>query len=110
MSDIGYPNSSAIGNAKQYKYKLCTWEIYEVLIHKVYKPTTFKACKSNGTLYTCVWLQGLYSLSGETSYRPPNLLRSRNREIECYNDRIPLEFDRHLDSAAAEMPVKFQSD
>ena len=40
---------------------------------------------------------------------PPNLVKSRSREIGCYNDRIALKFDRHLGSAAAEMPVKFQS-
>ena len=28
----------------------------------------------------------------------------------CYNDRIALKFDRLLDRAAAEVPVKFQSD
>ena len=35
---------------------------------------------------------------------------SRSREIGCYDYRITLKFDRHLDSSAAEMPVKFQSD
>ena len=54
---------------------------------------------------------GLYSLSGKTSYRKiQNLVKSRSREIGCYNDRIALKFDRHLGSAAAEVPVKFQSD
>ena len=37
----------------------------------------------------------------------PNLAKSRSREIGCYNYRIALKFDRHLGSAAAEMPVKF---
>ena len=46
-----------------------------------------------------------YSLSGKTSYHQI----SRSREIGCYNDRIPLKFDRQLDSGAAELPVKFQS-
>ena len=40
----------------------------------------------------------------------PNLLKTRGREIVCYNDRITLQFDRHLDSAATAVPVKFQSD
>ena len=39
---------------------------------------------------------GLYSLSGRTSSRRTFL--------------IALKFDRHLDSSAAEIPVKFQSD
>ena len=41
---------------------------------------------------------------------PPFTARSRSREIRYYNDRIALKFDRHLGSAAAEVPVKFQSD
>ena len=38
---------------------------------------------------------------------PPNLVKSRSREIECYNDLIALQFDRHLGSDAAEVAVKF---
>ena len=41
---------------------------------------------------------------------PPNLVKSQSREIGCYNDCIALKFDRHLGSAAAEVPVKFQSE
>ena len=37
-------------------------------------------------------------------------MKPRSREIGCYNDRITLKFDTHLDSAAAELPVKFPSD
>ena len=48
---------------------------------------------------------GLYSLSGKTCYHQ---IKSRSRDIWCYNDRNALKFDRHLDSAAAEVPVKFQ--
>ena len=40
---------------------------------------------------------------------PPNLVKSRGREIACYNSCIALKFDRHLDRAAAEVPVKFKS-
>ena len=54
------------------------------------------------------WHQGLYSLSGKTSYR--QISKSRSREIGCYDYRTALKFDRHLGSAAAEGPVKFQSD
>ena len=43
-----------------------------------------------------------------TAVLPPNLVKSRTREIGCYNDRIALKFDRHLGSGAAEVPVKFQ--
>ena len=35
--------------------------------------------------------------------------KSRSHEIGHYIDRIALNFDRHLGSAAAEVPVKFQS-
>ena len=40
----------------------------------------------------------------------PNLVKSRSREIGFYNDRNVMQFDRQLGSAAAEVPVKFQSD
>ena len=40
----------------------------------------------------------------------PNLAKCRSREIGYYNDRITLKFDRHLSSAAAGVPVRFQSD
>ena len=39
-----------------------------------------------------------------------DLVKSRSREIRCQNDRIALKFERHFGSAAAEVPVKFQSD
>ena len=38
----------------------------------------------------------------------PILVNSRSLEIGCYNDRIALKFNRHLGSAAAKVPVKFQ--
>ena len=41
---------------------------------------------------------------------PPNLVKPRSREIVCYDNHIALKFDRHLGRAAAEVPVKFQSD
>ena len=52
------------------------------------------------------WVQSLGSdsLSVKPSY---NLAKSRSREFGCYNDCIALKFDKHLDSAAAEVPVKF---
>ena len=45
-----------------------------------------------------------------TDVLPPNLVKSRSREIGCYDERIFLQFDRQLGSAAAEVPVKFQID
>ena len=39
-----------------------------------------------------------------TGVLPQNLVKSRSREIGCYNDSIALKFDRHLDSAAVEVP------
>ena len=41
---------------------------------------------------------------------PPNLVKSRNRKIGCYIDRIALKFGRVFGRAAAEVPAKFQSD
>ena len=41
---------------------------------------------------------------------PPNLVKSRRREIGYWNDRIVLEFYRHFGSAATEVLAKFQSD
>ena len=53
---------------------------------------------------------GLYSLSRRTDVLPHDLGKSRSREIGCYNDHIALNFDRHIGSVAAEVPVKFRSD
>ena len=46
----------------------------------------------------------------QTDILPQDLVKPRSREIGCYNDGICLKFDRHLGRAAAEVPVKFQSD
>ena len=40
---------------------------------------------------------------------PSNPLKSRSREIESYNDRIALKFDRYR-GAIAQVPIKFESD
>ena len=45
-----------------------------------------------------------------TDVLPTNLVKPRSREIECYNHRIALKIDRHLGSAAAEVPVLLESD
>ena len=37
-------------------------------------------------------------------------MKSRNREIGCYNDCIALKYDRHLGSAAAEVLGKIHCD
>ena len=52
--------------------------------------------------------QGLYLLSGKTSYRQISWSLKSAREFGCYNDRIALQFDMNLDSTAADLPVKFQ--
>ena len=44
-----------------------------------------------------------------TGVLPQDLVKSRSRAIGCYNDRIALKFDRHLDAVHADVPVKFQS-
>ena len=38
---------------------------------------------------------------------PQDLMKSRSREIGCYNDCIALTFDRHLVNATVGQPVKF---
>ena len=38
-----------------------------------------------------------------------NLVKSRSREIGCYNDYIALKFDGNLGSAATEVLANFQS-
>ena len=46
-----------------------------------------------------------------TDVLPYDILKSRSREVGCYNDSIAVKFDRHLRSAAAEeVSVKFNSD
>ena len=49
--------------------------------------------------------QGLYSENGKTSYRQI----SWSLEAARLDVIVALKFDRHLGSAAAEVPVKFQS-
>ena len=46
----------------------------------------------------------------QTDVLPQDLVKFRGREIPVQTVSIALKFDRHLDSSAAEMPVKFQSD
>ena len=45
-----------------------------------------------------------------TDVLPQDLVKSRSREIGCYNDCIALKFDRNIDSIAAQVSVKFQRD
>ena len=45
-----------------------------------------------------------------TDVLPQDLVKSRTREIGYYNDRIAFKFDRHIERAVVEEPVKFQSD
>ena len=44
-----------------------------------------------------------------TSFTKRTDVKSRSREIGCYNDRIALKLDRHVGSAPADVPVIFQS-
>ena len=53
--------------------------------------------------------QGLYSLSGKPSYRQISW-RLEAARLDVIMICTVLKFDRHLGSAAAEVPVKFQSD
>ena len=60
---------------------------------------------------TChIAVRALFTNYKQSDILPPNLMKSRCREIGCDNELIVLEFDRHLDSSAAEVPVKFPSD
>ena len=45
-----------------------------------------------------------------TDVLQPNLVNTRSREMGCHNDHIALKFGSHLSNAAADVPVKFQSD
>ena len=40
---------------------------------------------------------------------PQDLVKSRSRGIGCYNHRIALKFDRHLDNTAVDVPVNFRA-
>ena len=53
--------------------------------------------------------KGLYSLNDKTSYPHLISLRIEARRLDV-NDGIALKFDRHLGSAAAEVPVKLSRD
>ena len=59
---------------------------------------------------TCQTLSPRPVFTKQTGVLPQNLVKARSREIGSYKDRIALKFDRHLGAAAAEVPVKFQSD
>ena len=52
-------------------------------------------------------LYGVYSIWASIHLavrrRTANSMKSRSREIVCYNDSIVLTYDRHLGSAAAEV-------
>ena len=56
-----------------------------------------------------IWrIRGLYSLSGKTSYREISWsLEAASLDVIML---VSLKFDRHLDSTATEVQVKFQSD
>ena len=63
-----------------------------------------------------MWLQLLLTMTDSgplftkrTDVLPSDLVKSRSREIGCYDDRVALKFGRHLDSSAADVPVKFQN-
>ena len=57
--------------------------------------------------YAFKLIQGFYSLCGRTSYR--KISWSLEAARLCWNNRIGLNFDRHLDSFAAELPANFSA-
>ena len=62
------------------------------------------------TMATVSYVYARPIFTRRTEVSPQDIVKSRSREIGCYNDHIALKFDRHLGSVAAEVPVKFQSD
>ena len=84
-----------------------------------------KSCKSSGNKLKYIYISQFtikyssklrineiytYMASGPLDVLLPNLVKSRSRAIGDCNDRIALKYDRHLSSAAAEVPVKFQNE
>ena len=63
-------------------------------------------------VWGCLWVWIRYGplFIMRTDVLPQGLAKSRSREIRVETFLTALKFDRHLDSSAAEMPVKFQSD
>ena len=47
-------------------------------------------------------------LSKRTDDIPHDLVKSRSRQIGCYNDHITPHFVRYISNAAAEVPVEFR--
>ena len=62
----------------------------------------------NGACRPCVIFGPLFIMG--TDLLPQNLVKSRSRKIGCCNNRIALEFEEHLGGAAAEVPIRFQSE
>ena len=87
-------------------------------VYIAYKGSTFICIDDNETVpvndikieYWDLFIHPYPNFNGKTDALPQDFVKSRSRETGCYNDRIALEFDRHLGSATAEVPVKFQSD
>ena len=99
--------------AKWFKGTKCRWKIvWNITMIGFFLAEidfSIKSIISLSTIKQQTNLQmGLYSLSGKTSYR--QIVKSRGREIGCYNDLTALKSDKHLTSAATEVPVTFQSD
>ena len=71
--------------------------------------------KHNKAKTACIFL-GIYCMVYTSICKPhisgPHyaIRRLTAKSCECYNDRIGLQFDRLLGSAAVDMSVKFQSD
>ena len=63
--------------------------------------------KRNPKSYWQRWYIGpLYTLW--TGVLPQDLVKPRSREIGCYSKCITLKCERHLGSAVAELPIKYQ--
>ena len=69
------------------------------LLHSCSKPSKYSMpLRSSGLLFT-----------KRLDVLPTNLVKSRSRENGCYNDRIVLKLDRHLDIVAARCLSNFRT-
>ena len=75
----------------------------------------FRVCKFTrmyASLFFFIIIQNyIYNLPRLWICLPLNVVKSRSHdETGCYDNSIALQFDRHLGSDTAEVPVKLQSD
>ena len=82
--------------------------IRAAIIHGMYMMMNWRLF----TTYRAQWTRATPGplFTKRTDVLPQDVMKSRSREIGCYNDRVTLIFDRHPDSAAAKGPDKFRGE